>query len=62
MISVDWKPAKNVNVLEKVSKFKMDDIIDELKRCLIADWPKSKFIIGVNEHEEVNIIFDIDTT
>lgn len=62
MISEEWKPAKKNNVLEKVSRFRVSEIIDELKRCLKGDWPQSKFIIGMNESEEISVIFEFDGT
>ena len=52
-------PQKPIQV---VSKSKMKDIVDYLKKLLLSDWNDVNFVIGTNPNDLIEIKFDVETT
>ena len=48
MLYGDFKPAGTQKSLSLVSKSRLNDIVDVLKKLLLSDWNDVNFVIGSN--------------
>ena len=44
-----------------VSKSKLEDIVEQLKKLLLSDWNDVNFVIGTNPNDQIEIKFDMQT-
>ena len=42
-----------------VSKSKLEDIVETLKKLLLSDWNDVNFVIGTNPNDQIEIKFDL---
>lgn len=56
-----FTPAGPQRPIAEISKSKMKDIVDHLKRLLLSDWNDVNFVIGTNPDDLIEIKFDVDS-
>ena len=56
-----FTPAGPQKPITQISKSKMKDIVDHLKKLLLSDWNDVNFVIGTNPEDLIEIKFDIET-
>lgn len=54
-------PAGVEKPLQTITKAKMKEIVDHLKRLLLSDWNDVNFVIGTNPKDLIEIKFDIES-
>jgi hypothetical protein len=42
-----------------VSKSRLEDIVETLKKLLLSDWNDVNFVIGTNPNDQIEIKFDL---
>lgn len=57
----EFKPAGPQKPLSTVSKSRLEDIVESLKRLLLSDWNDVNFVIGTNPNDQIEIKFDKNT-
>ena len=57
-----FTPAGPQRPIQVISKSRMKDIVDHLKKMLLSDWNDVNFVIGTNPEDLIEIKFDIETT
>ena len=57
----EFKPSGPQKPLATVSKARLDDIVENLKKLLLSDWNDVNFVIGTNPNDQIEIKFDMTT-
>jgi len=57
----DFKPTGPQKPIQEVSKARLQDIVDLLKKLLLSDWNDVNFVIGTNPRDFIEIKFDLST-
>lgn len=57
----EFKPAGPQKPLSTISKSRLEDIVDSLKKLLLSDWNDVNFVIGTNPNDQIEIKFDLQT-
>ena len=57
----EFKPSGPQKPLSTVSKSRLEEIVECLKRLLLSDWNDVNFVIGTNPNELIEIKFDMNT-
>ena len=47
--------------IQTITKSKMKDIVDHLKKLLLSDWNDVNFVIGTNPQDMIEVKFEIDS-
>ena len=48
--------------IQQITRSKMKEIVDYIKKLLLSDWNDVNFVIGTNPNDLIEIKFDIETT
>uniref|UniRef100_A0A7S3N0V7 Uncharacterized protein n=1 Tax=Strombidium inclinatum TaxID=197538 RepID=A0A7S3N0V7_9SPIT len=57
----EFKPSGPQKPLAYISKSKLEDIVETLKKLLLSDWNDVNFVIGTNPNDQIEIKFDLAT-
>jgi hypothetical protein len=57
----EFKPAGPQKPLTNITKSRLEDIVDTLKKLLLSDWNDVNFVIGTNPNDQIEIKFDLQT-
>ena len=55
MLYGDFRPSGTTKPLAQISKSRLSDIVDSLKKLLLSDWNDVNFVIGSNIHNLYNL-------
>ena len=58
----DFCPSGPQKPIQTISKSKLKDIVDYLKKMLLNDWNDVNFVIGTNPNDLIEIKFDVQST
>lgn len=57
----DFKPSGPQKPIATIQRNKMQDIVEVLKKLLLADWNDVNFVIGTNPQDYIEVKFDLGT-
>jgi hypothetical protein len=57
----EFKPSGPQKPLSTISKSRLEEIVECLKRLLLSDWNDVNFVIGTNPNDLIEIKFDMNT-
>jgi len=55
----EFRPCGPQKPLSMVSKSRLEDIVETLKKLLLSDWNDVNFVIGTNPNDQIEIKFDL---
>ena len=57
----EFRPSGPQKPLHNISKSRLEDIVESLKKLLLSDWNDVNFVIGTNPNDQIEIKFDLNT-
>ena len=61
MLYGDFRPTGPQKPIQEITRSKMEEIVESLKRLLLSDWNDVNFVIGTNPNDQIEIKFDRNT-
>jgi len=57
----DFVPSGSTRPIQSVTRSSLPDIVDAIKKLLLADWNDVNFVIGTNPKDFIEVKFDTTT-
>ena len=61
MLFGEFRPSGPQKPIHIISKSRLEDIVDTMKKLLLSDWNDVNFVIGTNPNDQIEIKFDLQT-